>query len=64
MEHCTIVDDHSNKLKNVDPDEEPILVIFFVFQSTLYDRFGERDMPPETEQDAVSSGSLETIITK
>ncbi len=64
MEHCTIVDDHSNKLKYVDRDEEPILVIFLVFQSTLYDRFGKRDMPPETKRGAVSSGSLETAITK
>jgi hypothetical protein len=64
MEHCRIVYDHSNKLKYVDRDEEPILVIFVVFQSALYDCFGERDMPSETERDAVSSGSLETTITK
>ena len=31
MERCTIVYDHGNKLKDIDRDEEPILVIFFVF---------------------------------
>ena len=64
MERCTIICDHGNKLEDVDRDEEPILVIFFVFQGALYDRFGERDMPPETKRDAVSSCSLETISPK
>jgi len=31
MERCTVVYDHGNKLKDVDRDKEPILVIFFVF---------------------------------
>ncbi len=32
MELCTVVYDHSDKLEDVDLDEEPILVIFFVFR--------------------------------
>ncbi len=42
----------------------PSLSSFFVFQGALYDRFGKRDLPPETKQDAISSGPLETTITK
>ncbi len=64
MEHCTLVYDNSNKLGDINRDEEPILVVSLVYRVRCLTALGERDMPPEIKQDGVSSGSLEPTITK
>jgi hypothetical protein len=64
MEHCTVVYDNSNKLEDINQNEESILVVLLVEEGALLDRFRERDMLPETKQDGVSSGSHKATITK
>ena len=64
MERGNIVDDNSDKLKDVDRDEFSVVIFGFEWKYPTLDLVGEVNVPPEAQFNGVAAGTFEAAIFK